>query len=510
MRGLAVALIAAASIAVSVRWGSFVAGGSDSYCYVSQAVRWADVLRHPFSGRLQVVEPLALEAPWPDAPLTFAPVGHTPSRTVPGAIAPICPPGLSMAMAPFVLAAGPSAAFAAVPLFGALLILATYAVGSRYGARIGVAAALLVAASPTVLYQAVQPMSDVPAAALWTSAVALATGTGRRHAALSGMATSAAILVRPNLLPLGLVIGGFLLLRPERTGRQRMTAAAHYAATSAIGCLAVALVHQAFFGSPLASGYGSFGALFSLDNAGANMQRYLLWLWNTHTPVVALAALAPLLLPGAVTMLLLVLIGINLALYLPYVVFEDWWYLRFLLPAIVLILILAGAVIDALCRRFIRVADARLVLAITVALLSAVFVQEARDRLAFRLQRLESRFERAGTYVRDRLPPNAVVFTTWHSGSVRFYAGRKTVVWDVLHPEWLDRSVEFVRARGYEPFLLFEGQEEQVFRERFRSSAVGALDWPPAAEIMSQVRIYRPADRGAYRRGSAPPTEYIR
>ena len=84
MRRIAVALLVASVFAVGLVWESFVAGGSDSYCYLHQAQRWA-------SGRLQVPEPLALEAPWPNAPLTFAPVGHVPSATVPGAIAPICP-----------------------------------------------------------------------------------------------------------------------------------------------------------------------------------------------------------------------------------------------------------------------------------------------------------------------------------------------------------------------------------------------------------------------------------
>ena len=60
--------IAAAVFAVGVHWGTFVAGGSDSYCYVQQAYGWA-------SGHLQPVEPLALRAPWPDAPLTFTPTG---------------------------------------------------------------------------------------------------------------------------------------------------------------------------------------------------------------------------------------------------------------------------------------------------------------------------------------------------------------------------------------------------------------------------------------------------
>src|SRR5438552_4997066 len=91
---LAVAALDLAVLAASIHWGTFAAGGSDSYCYVNQAEGWA-------TGRLQVVEPLALEAPWPDAPLTFAPAGHIPSPTLRGAAAPMCPSGLSIAMAPF-------------------------------------------------------------------------------------------------------------------------------------------------------------------------------------------------------------------------------------------------------------------------------------------------------------------------------------------------------------------------------------------------------------------------
>src|SRR6187549_4023860 len=104
MRRLALVLLLAAVVFAGVRWGTFAAGGSDSYCYVHQAERWASL-------RLQVVEPLALEAPWPDAPLTFAPAGHVPSPTVPGALVPICPSGLSIAMAPFLALGGSRALF---------------------------------------------------------------------------------------------------------------------------------------------------------------------------------------------------------------------------------------------------------------------------------------------------------------------------------------------------------------------------------------------------------------
>jgi hypothetical protein len=39
---------------------------------------------------------------------------------------------------------------------------------------------------------------------------------------------------------------------------------------------------------------------------------------------------------------------------------------------------------------------------------------------------------------------------------------------------------------------------------------LGALDWPPAAEIATGVRIYRFDDREKYRAGVQAPTEYVR
>jgi hypothetical protein len=352
-------------------------------------------------------------------------------------------------------------------------------------------------------------MSDVPAAALWLVAIAAAIGTRPRHAAVAGAASSAAILVRPNLVPLGFVIGLFLLLRPERTWRARLRAAATYAAWSVPGCLAVAAIQQQFYGSPLSSGYGSLATLFAVDHVAPNAARYASWLWQALTPAVALAALAPLLLPGPLVALLTALFAVNAALYLPYVVFDDWGYTRFLLPTIPLLLIMVAAVADAMWRR-LRLPRPQVAVAVFAIALSVLFVRQARDRSVFRLQRLEARFERAGAYVAARLPANALVITSAESGSVRFYSGRRTLVWDQLDPGWLDRAMAWSRGRGFEPYLLFERGEEQDFRERFAGSAAARLDWPPMAEVASQVRIYRPGDRERYLQGAGVPTEYAR
>jgi hypothetical protein len=173
------------------------------------------------------------------------------------------------------------------------------------------------------------------------------------------------------------------------------------------------------------------------------------------------------------------------------------------------VLILVVATLDAACRR-IRPGLAVPAVTAAAAILAMLFLREAVERQAFRLHLLEARYVRAGTFVARRLPANALVITSWQSGSVRFYSGRRTLVWDSLEPAWLDRAVAFARDRGLEPFLLFERWEEPIFRERFAGSAIAALDWPPAAEIGQQVRIYRPGDRDRYRHGDAVPTEYAR
>ena len=501
---LAIAALLLAVFAAGVHWGTFAAGGSDSYCYVHQAEGWA-------TGHLQVVEPLALEAPWPDAPLTLAPAGHIPSSTLRGAAVPMCPAGLSIAMAPFVRAGG---VFLVVPLFGALLVWSVYVLGSRFSRRVGLASAALVACSPAFLFQLMQPMSDVPAAALWVMAAASATGANRRAPLMAGLATSAAILVRPNLLPMGIVLGLYFLgKRSSRLGDSLM-----FAAAAAPGCLAVALIQQMFYGSPLRSGYGSLDALFSTANIVPNAARYFTWMWQSHTPAWLIALAAPFVLPGSLTALLLSLAAVNVACYLPYAVFNDWWYLRFLLPAIAIVIVLMTGVIDAIAARTSRIDLSRTgkllnraaVVGVVALVICLLFIREARARSAFDLHRLESRYERAGVYVAGHLPSNALVITSWESGSIRFYGHRKTLVWDALDPAWLDRAIAYSRARGLEPFLLFERWEEPNFRQRFAGSAIARLDWPPAAEIAGQVRLYRPDDRQKYLSGNGVATDYAR
>src|SRR5262249_23507450 len=158
-----------------------------------------------------------------------------------------------------------------------------------------------------------------------------------------------------------------------------------------------------------------------------NAVRYAVWMWQSHGFVWLLALAAPFLLPGWLTALLLSLVIVNVACYLPYAVFDDWWYLRFLLPAIAISLVIAMAVVDALLRVWreplwlasgisLEGLSHRCGVIVLAIVISMFFIREARARNVFDLHRLEARYERAGLYVDSHLPPNAMVVTSWESG----------------------------------------------------------------------------------------------
>src|SRR5262245_51954690 len=190
----ATALVCAAAVlAVGIVWGTFAAGGSDSTCYLGEARLFTQ-------GTTHLDRPLARAAPWPNADWTFTPAGHVPSRVGRGLLVPMCPPGLPLAMAAFETVG--LSEFLVVPVLGALGVWLTFLVGRRIDRPLtAAAAAVLVACSPIFLYQIVQPMTDVPAMAWWMLAIALAFGMRAEpgHPFCAGLATSMAVLTRPNL-----------------------------------------------------------------------------------------------------------------------------------------------------------------------------------------------------------------------------------------------------------------------------------------------------------------------
>jgi hypothetical protein len=492
----AIAIAAALGLATfAVVRGTWAVGGSDSSCYALMA----DALAR---GGLQPTSPLALQAPWRDAARTFAPGGFIPSPVRAGASSPICTPGFSLLMVPFRWVGGVDGIFLLPPLAAGLLVWWTYAAARQLGGPAGGAlAAIVVATTPIVLFQAVQPMNDVATAALWTGVVAAAGRATSSRWWLVGALTGLAMLVRPNLAPAAVVVAVWVWIA-SRSAR----ALVQFSIAAAPGALIVAALNWALYGSPVAVGYGNPSDLFSPSHVATNVQHYLRAAFETLNVLPVLALAAPFVVARDGRPLVWLWIGVAVAVlgvYLLYQPFDEWWYLRFLLPVVVAVVVLSSLTITALVRRPFVVGAVALVLGV-------IGIRTAIERQAMDLQRLEGRFRNTGHVVRDRLPPNAIVFTVWQSGTVRYHAQRAAIVWDSLAPESFDAALGWVRARGYEPFLLLERWEEPAFRERFTGRSVcGGLDWPPRFEIDRQVRIYVPSDRDAYLAGRPLATEHI-
>ena len=468
-------------------------------CYIGQAEEFA-------AGRAILVEPLASRIALPREDLVFAPVGFIPAPRGGGAV-PMCAPGLSLIMAVAWKAGGMRALHLVVPALGALAIWGAYLLGRRvHSATAGACAAVLLAASPVFLYQVVQPMSDVPAAAFWTLALVLAGRRDARGDLFGGAFASLAILTRPNLAPAVAVLAAFIVFGPRGGGarildRPRLRALLRFVVALAPGCVLLAVLNQIRYGSPFRTGYGDVDALFSLSHVLPNAGRYARWVIEAQTPLVLLALVAPLAVrrrPGAdapaFALTGLAFAGGVVIAYLPYTVFDAWWYTRFLLPALPVTLALASA---SLCAFAFRVWAGGVILVLTVALVVVRSVSFAQSHDAFALRHFERRYIEAGTFVGRVLPENAVLITVQQSGSVRHYGRRPAALWDALAADALDQTVALFEQAGRRPYFLLEEGEEVGFRTRFAGQRLGALDWAPAAEIPGHVtvRLYNPRDR---------------
>ena len=464
-------LAVAWTLTASLWFGTHAAGGADSYGYVSQAELLA-------RGRLTDVMPLNAAFNWPEVPYTLTPLAYARNEH-PGELAPIYPPGLPLMMAPLVWI-DRRAVFLLVPLCAAFAVWLCVRLGRELGDRdAGRLGALLLAVSPTFLLQSIQPMSDVPVTALWLSALLLA----RRPAsgpALAGAVASLAIMVRPNLAPLAALVAAAAIrldaAQGAGGGRWRASLLRVAACVGAMvpGVAALGWIQSVRYGSPLSSGYGSFGELFGLGNIQPNLQRYPRWLTAAHTPFIWAWLLAPLVFarvsrPVRVfSWTLYAFTAAVLLAYLPYVYFraDEWSYTRFLLPALPLMLVLGAAVLLAALRRMLP-RGGGFIAALLGCALAAWCLYAAIDRGVFRLRQEERKYPRVGTFVRDRLPATAFVMAAQHSGSVRYYSRRPTMRWDVLDRAALDRAIGSLRKAGFEPFVVLDAGEDEEFRRKF-------------------------------------------
>jgi hypothetical protein len=489
-------------LGVSVHWASAVAGGADSYGYVSEAGLWR-------RGDLLVRGDIIRQSPWPLAIDTWAPLGYRPAGGRIDAIAPMYPPGFPLLMALFQVIFGYCGALYVVPACSAAAVLLTFALGLRVFGRPAPAlwGALLVATSPVFLFQAIQPMTDVPTTAAWALVLLLAAA---ERPLTAGVAMAAALAIRPNLVPVAAAVMAwttFVDWKFWRTTGRLPTRTLRLA----IGVLPVVVgigwLNAHLYGSPLESGYGSLDYIYSPNHAWANVTRFTRWTVEAQTPIVFASALffvvpwafrnqridSPRLLLGG-TLLAVV------SSYLFYKPFEASSYLRFLLPAWPVLMLLTAVVLDGVVQRWPSTTSRLSVLAVLM-LVAWWGVRTSRDNYTFDLWRGERRFVDVARYIGEHTEPRAVIMTFQHSGSVRHYAGRLTLRWDMLGEGWLDRSIAYLDKTGRHPYILVDAEETELFRQRFQgSNRAGALDWTPIAVLEPQrTLLYDAVDRSPRR-----------
>jgi hypothetical protein len=578
-----VALVASLAVAVAgLRWGTFAASGVDAYGYVSQAALWT-------RGALRVEQPFVSKVSWPGADWAFAPMGYRPA--VDGhAIVPSYAPGLPLLMALAERVAGDCGPYYVVPVLGGLCVWCCFLLGRRAAsAAVGACAAVLLACSPAFLFHLVVPMSDVPAAALWSAALYLALGGGATAPASAGISAALAVLVRPNLAPLAALVAAFVAwpgsaprsdvearrsLRRRRPGRDEPNQhaawkrAAWFAAAVVPAVGTIAIINWRLYGSPASSGYGDLGPAFAIGHLAANARRYAGWLVQTHTPLIGVALIglfAPwmtiswrrshgddggrrgfqatetrrhgekpsgpgvsvslrhirlrvlrslgdlssgILAPRASALFLTFTLAVA-ASYLPYAVFEEWWYLRFFLPVLPVLLVSMTASISWALGYVPAAARVCAFVALGTFLVSHE-LRFAIDAGLMRLQPNERRYVAVARFIEASTPPNAVFLTLQHGGSVRHYGNRLTVRFDRVSTG-LDEALASLERAGWRPFILLEDWEEPQFKRQFGgSSAVGRLAWRPYARLSAPggVNIYDPKqahDAAAHELAVIPP-----
>jgi hypothetical protein len=392
---------------------------------------------------------------------------------------------------------GTTGAVGLVVLSAGVAVAAAGALAWRLGGGIAaLIASSLMATSPAFLYQAFQPMSDVPVAAAWTLCWLLVV---RQAPARAGVAAAIATLIRPNLAPLAAVPWIVAMSIGDRADWQRR--AVRFALPVAMAGTAIAMLQWLWYGSPLASGYGSAGELFGVSNIAPNARLYAGWLWDaerafTLASMLAIACAAwsfvgsrrkptdgssvvRSLDPRIVAGMLCFAFGVVLA-YLLYAVFEVWSYVRFLLPGMAVIAPLIGATVACALRRLRPLWPCAAIVMVAVA--ASIGLQSARRLEVFQIAEVTSRAREAGDQLARTLPRRAVLLAGEQSGSMRYATGRPVVRWDALDAASLRAALAALEAEGLEAWWVLDQFEEARVRTRFAGVPEAALDWPPEVE----------------------------
>jgi hypothetical protein len=326
------------------------------------------------------------------------------------------------------------------------------------------------------LFQTFLPFSDIPATFLWTlSFYLLMTQRGRSVTFLAGLAAGLACLVRPNLVVLALTAVPLIAWwKPDHVSRRARVFS--FVAGLIPSLIGFAVWNNALYGSFVQTGYGVTGDMFSWQHVAPNIPRYTYWLVSLHTPVPFVGLPAPFLLwlrardePQSArdrrrsAICALVFVVCLQASYYGYLVFDNWTFFRFMLPALPLLMALVATVFVYLLSRVW--APVRVLLGWLVVVGLALQGLTTAERLdVFKVGHGEERYSHAAQAVMAQTPRDAVLFSMLHSGSLMYYTDRIIARWDGVPSGSLVRFAKQLQAIDRRAYLVIDDLELTDFQ----------------------------------------------
>lgn len=460
-------ILAAGALAYAWFIGEYTtvaAGGSDSSGYLNSARLLAEG-----RWRAELRVPPGIGPPGARDPRHFAPQGFNLFTGHPD-LAPTYPTGLPLHLALAGRGCGWNFGPWLVQWGGALLaVVLLYAAAREMGIAVELAGAgaAVLALFPVFLFTSVQTLSDT-LATTWVLAAgwaALRSARGDRWAYAAGAAFAMAVLVRPTNLAAG---PGLLLLLGMKGGR-----IGRFLLGGVPGACWMAGYNTLLYGGVTRSGYGDITAAFGWEWLGPTAPHFGRWMATLLPagllvlPVVTLADPAG---RRREVAGLLVAAGGIVGVYLFYDVSHDaWWCLRFILPAVALLILAGLCGAESLVRRAReRAAWVRPLLAVGIAAWAAAGSWHwTRALHVLYVPDYEQAYVDMGELVGRVVPERGLVVCSVFSGALYYYTRLPALVYDGLGPEEFRRYAVQARAAGRPIYaVLFDLEEEEVLQRR--------------------------------------------
>ena len=444
-----------------IRHAAFAVGGCDSTGYASLARL---ILQN------QIVRPITELTQFSlpnDFNQVFIPLAYLQGKN-PAVMVPVYPIGLPLHLAIAALIFGwDIGPFLIGPLTTTMSLILIYLVGLEFGLsrKLSVAAAAMLAVSPTVIFMGVQPMSDTPAMC-WALASILGSLRSRKNAAwaiLAGFTFGVAFLIRPTNALLLLPILFALRLSPR--------ALLYFG----LGGLPVAIVffiyNQIAFGNPFLTGYVHYRIFdnIKLSFFTPRFTYYTYWLAVTMSPLLLLGWFGVLMtreIRWRQRGLLFTWFGVFLVFYCFYFDYEIWWYTRFLLPGLPAVIIgsllTAQAIAERMSKSVGAMNRAKVSWLPATALLAATIGSAIYHIKLFDLFNVgpNTIIHKESCLWADQIVPKQTLMISMEmSGALRFYTDRKIFRYDAIYPNQWPVLKKQITEKGYGFYALLMPHE---------------------------------------------------